>query len=136
MAVMAPVIFRASDGTVWQTDLDVVQRVEARLCKPALPLPPDVPACEQRAADRAMNLAFLRGGIARGWWEDVDEGAMVPVRVARMSDFHEHATVAHLWIRFTRRFPSMKEAKRAGLGVPLTPGTYRHGTWILRVEAG
>lgn len=74
----------------------------------------------------------LWDGVRNGWWQDVDEAAMLPVRVFRRDEFHEHATWAHVWMRLGR-FVSMKEAKRAGQNVPLARGERRLGTWIARV---
>lgn len=83
--------------------------------------------------DREKNLDFLRQGVAWGWWEDVDEDAELPVRVFPRDAFGEYATWAHVWMKM-KRFPSMKEAKRAGWGIPLTCETKRIGTYIVRVE--
>ena len=80
------------------------------------------------------HLNFLRMGVARGWWEDVDEAACLPVRVWKMHDFHETALMAHAWVRLGI-FDSVKAAKREGHAVPLKPGTYRKGTRIMRIEA-
>ena len=82
----------------------------------------------------AHALRCLWFGVKQGWWEDVDEDLMLPIRVVFMEDFHEHATMAHAWMRTTKKYASMKEAKRAGWGKPLTPGLYRTGTYVLRVE--
>jgi len=80
------------------------------------------------------NLAGLHRGVAAGWWEDVCEKAMLPIRVFRRSDFHETALIAHAFVRLGR-YASVKEAKRAGWAAPLEAGTYRSGTWMMRIEA-
>lgn len=74
-------------------------------------------------------LVGLWEGVRQGWWEDVDEEALLPVRVFQRCDFHEYATWAHVWFR-VGKFKSMKEAKRAGWNIPLSPGTKR----IVRIE--
>ena len=83
---------------------------------------------------RSGLTAGLWEGVRNGWWEDVDEDAMLPIKVFKRSDFHEHATWAHVFTHGVKKFPSVKEAKRAGLGVPLEPGTKRIGTYIVRVD--
>lgn len=83
--------------------------------------------------DRETALEGLRAGVAMGWWQDVDEEAMLPVRVFKRDEFGEFGTWAHVWMRL-KKFASMNEAKRAGWGIPLTCETKRIGTFIVRIE--
>ena len=72
-------------------------------------------------------------GWSRIWlWEDVDEDALLPIRVFIKSSLNEWTQWAHLWCK-VGKFKSMKEAKRAGWNIPLTKETKRIGTYIVRV---
>lgn len=84
-------------------------------------------------SDRERALEGLHAGVRQGWWQDVDEEALLPIRVFRRDAFHDHATWGHVWMSLGR-FPSMKEAKRAGWGGRLTCETKRLGTFIVRIE--
>ena len=84
---------------------------------------------------KAMHIAYMREGVRRGWWQDVDEASGHPIRVFKRSDFHDTALLAHAMHRLSPlKWPSVKEAKRAGGDKPLVPGTYRWGTYMMRVE--
>jgi len=88
---------------------------------------------QERHAARQAHSDFLKMGVRMGWWEDYDTDAGLPVRVIKISEMHDTALMAHAWVKLNK-FRSVKEAKRAGWGKPATPGTYRIGTWILRIE--
>jgi hypothetical protein len=82
--------------------------------------------------DQNKEVSFLRRGVSLGWWEDVDEEALLPIRVFRQSDFHSTALWAHAWVKIGK-FSTVKEAKRAGWNRPLSCGQHRLGTYILRI---
>ena len=79
------------------------------------------------------NVQFLEAGVLSGWWEDYDAATGNPVRVFKMSDFHDTALMAHAYYRLGC-FDSIKQAKRAGHVQPLTPGEIRIGTRQARIE--
>ena len=89
---------------------------------------------EQWRADlRERCLKELWDGVENGWWQDVDEAALAPILVRKVSDFHETALMAHAVVELGAA-PSVKQAKRNGWGGPLKPGTIRIGTRIMRIE--
>lgn len=77
-------------------------------------------------------MGLLRG-VKMGWWDDVDWNARLPIKRHRRSEFHEHALWAHVWVKYNL-FPSMKEAKRAGWGIPLTCERKRLKTYVIEIE--
>jgi hypothetical protein len=82
--------------------------------------------------DKERAIQGLHEGVAMGFWDSVDEEAMLPVKAFCIADLSEHCTWAHLWVQLGK-FTSMKEAKRAGQGDPVTIGRRRLGTWIIEV---
>lgn len=79
------------------------------------------------------QLMFLSRGVHAGHWQDVDPILCLPILVRKRSEWNEFATMAHVWFSLGR-FKSMKEAKRAGWSKPITAGTHRLRTYLVRIE--